>query len=144
VCTFVGTITAGTAASIAGLQIITSAAANSVENGSSGTSEGSSGSSGAGTRPTVDDPKLQNYVDNLYKGTSNPGRVGSGTTADAVRNEILTGKPTGGTFHTIKARETVSGLTKWLRNNPGASASDRGVAQGLLDDLKNALATSKP
>lgn len=88
------------------------------------------------------DPKLQNYVDNLYKGTTNPGRVGTGTTADAVRNEILTGQPTGRVFRTIKAQETVNGLTNWLRNNPGASASDRLVAQSLLDDLSNALGTT--
>lgn len=90
-------------------------------------------------KPNVTDPKLQNYVDNLYKGTTNPGRVGTGTTADAVRNEILTGQPTGGTLHSIKAQETANGLTKWLRNNPGASPSDRLVAQSLLDDLKSAL-----
>jgi hypothetical protein len=95
-------------------------------------------------KPNVTDPKLQNYVDNLYKGTTNPGRVGTGTSADAVRNEILTGQPTGGTFHSIKVQETVNGLTRWLRNNPGASASDRLVAQSLLDDLKSALATKKP
>lgn len=56
--------------------------------------------------------------------------------------EILTGQPTGGTFHTIKAQETVRGLERWLRNNPNASYSDRLVAQSLLGDLKNALGTT--
>ncbi len=59
-----------------------------------------------------------------------------------MRNEILTGQPIGGAFHTIKAQETLNGLTRWLRNNPNASASDRLVAQSLLDDLVDALGTS--
>jgi hypothetical protein len=92
--------------------------------------------------PTVTDPKLQNYVDNLYKGTTNPHRVGTGTTADAVRNELTTGLPTGGTFHSTKAQETINGLTRWLRNNPDATYSDRLVAQSLLDDLVDALGTT--
>jgi len=92
--------------------------------------------------PTVTDPKLQNYVDNLYKGTTNSNRVGTGTTADAVRNELTTGLPTGGTFHSTKAQETINGLTRWLRNNPDASYSDRLVAQSLLDDLVDALGTA--
>lgn len=90
-------------------------------------------------KPKVSDPKLQNYVDNLYKGTTNPARVGTGTTADAVRNELATGQPTGGTFHSIKAQETINGFERWLRTNPGASYSDRLVAQSLLDDLRSAL-----
>jgi RHS repeat-associated protein len=89
--------------------------------------------------PRVSDPKLQNYVDNLYKGTTNPSRVGTGTTADAVRNELATGLPTGGTFHRTKAQETINGLRRWLRNNPNGSHSDRLVARSLMDDLVDAL-----
>ena len=59
--------------------------------------------------------------------------------AALVRNEMVTGLPTGGTFHSIKAQETVSGLQRWLRNNPGASYSDRLVARSLLDDLLDTL-----
>jgi hypothetical protein len=87
----------------------------------------------------VSDSKLQNYVDNLYKGVGNQNRVGNGTTADAVRYERMTGQPVGGRFHTTKAQETANGLTKWLANNPKASYSDRLVAQSLLDDLLDAL-----
>lgn len=47
-------------------------------------------------KPKVSDPKLQNYVDNLYKGTTNPNLIGTGTTMDAVRNEILPGQLTAG------------------------------------------------
>ena len=47
-------------------------------------------------KPVVANPKLSNIVEHLYKGTRNPSRVGTGTTADAVQNEILTGQATGG------------------------------------------------
>ena len=89
--------------------------------------------------PSVSDSKLQNLVNNLWKGTANSSPVGNGTTADAVRYERATGQPVGGKFHTIKAQETVNGLTNWLKNNPNASYSDRLVAQSLIDDLLGAL-----
>ena len=89
--------------------------------------------------PSVSDSKLQNLVNNLWKGTANSSPVGNGTTADAVRYERNTGQPVGGKFHTIKAQETVNGLRNWLNNNPNASYSDRLVAQSLLDDLLDAL-----
>jgi len=90
----------------------------------------------------VSDPKLQNYVDILWEGTTNPNRVGTDTTADAVRNELTTGLLTGGKPHLIKAQETINGLQRWLRNSPNATYSDRLVAQSLLDDLVNALGTT--
>ena len=95
---------------------------------------------GAETLPTpqVDNPKLQNVVNNLYKGTTNPGRVGDGTTSDAVRSENQTGLPTGGFFHTTKAQESVRALKNLLARGK-LSPHDRVVAQSLLDDLNDAL-----
>jgi len=93
-------------------------------------------------KPNVTDPKLRNLVDNLYKGTTNPNRVGAGTTADAVRAELATGQSTAGRFHLQKAEETVRGLQNWLQTHPDASYSDRLVAQSLLDDLLKALGRS--
>lgn len=90
-------------------------------------------------RPATTDPKLTNLVNNIYKGANNPGRIGNGTTMDAVRNEVLTGRPTGGRFHTTKAMETLQGLQNWLNRNPGASQGDREVAQRLILELSNAL-----
>jgi hypothetical protein len=78
-------------------------------------------------------------VRSLYKGTTNPNRVGSGTTADAIRGELRTGQPTGGRMHLQKGRESVRALENWLRRNPNASSADRGVARQLLDDLRKAL-----
>lgn len=81
--------------------------------------------------------KLQNIVNDLYKGTTNPNRVGTGTTADAVRNELRTGLPTGGRFHSDKAQIYINGLNNVLKTD--LSAVDRLVANSLLDDLVGAL-----
>jgi hypothetical protein len=85
-----------------------------------------------------EDPRINNLLDNIYKGTNGPNRIGDGTTMDAVRNEIATGRPTGGTFHSTKARETINGLMKWLDRNPTA-AGDRSAVQDLIQQLRNAL-----
>ncbi len=89
--------------------------------------------------PQVGSTKLQNLVNNLYKGTTNPNRVGNGTTMDAIRNEIATGVPTGGRMHTIKGQETLNGLNNWLRRNKDADYYDRLVAQSLADELSLVL-----
>jgi hypothetical protein len=51
-------------------------------------------------KPSVTDPNLQNIMNDLYKGTTNPNRVGSCTTADAICNELRTGQPTGSCWMT--------------------------------------------
>lgn len=91
------------------------------------------------TKPTVSDRKLQNLVDNFYKHINTPGRHGNGTTADAIRYEIATGKDIRGSAHVTKGRETIRGLRNWLRKNPNASQEERDVAQGIIDDLLAAL-----
>ena len=89
--------------------------------------------------PQVSDPKLKNLVNDLYKGAKMPSPIGTGSTADAVRNELKTGLPTGGRFHSQNAQEYITALRRFLKNNPNASNSDRMVAQALLDDLIAAL-----
>ena len=89
--------------------------------------------------PEVEDAKLKNYIDNLFKGAAHPHRVGDGTTMDAIRAELLSGLPTQGKMHIIKGRETLRGLENWLRRNPDASASDRQVAMSMVTELKDAL-----
>lgn len=88
-------------------------------------------------KPSVVNAKLQNVVNDLYKGTTNRNRVGMGTTADAVRNERATGLPTGGTFHSQKAQQYSSALERLLKQN--LSDHDRLVARSLLDDLRDAV-----
>ena len=99
------------------------------------------GANGDVATPEVENVKLHNIVNDLYKGTANPDRVGSGTTADAVRNESATGEPTGGTFHTEKAKQYSTGLTKVLQGD--LNYHDRLVAESLLDDLQNALGKNR-
>jgi hypothetical protein len=60
--------------------------------------------------PRVGHPRLQNIVDNLYKATANPNRVGNGTTMDAIRSELSTGQPTHGTWHLVKGAESAQGF----------------------------------
>jgi hypothetical protein len=83
--------------------------------------------------------KLQNLVNDFYKGATNPLRVGTGTTADAIRSELTTGLATMGKFHSVKGRELVNGLSKWLLKNPEGPFGDRLVAQSLVDDLLHAF-----
>ena len=91
------------------------------------------------TTPQVTDPTLTNIVTDLYKGTKGRNPTGNGTTADAVRNELLTGNPTKGDFHSKKAQDNINALEKWLANNP-TTGRDRLVAQSLWNDLILALA----
>lgn len=90
-------------------------------------------------KPSVTDPKLNNIVNPLYKGTSNSDRVGDGTTADAVRHERSTNEDVHGKTHSIKARESIRALDRWLRKNPNAPAEDRHIAQQERDNLHDAL-----
>ena len=92
--------------------------------------------------PSVSSTKLQNIVNNLYKGTTNPNRIGTGTTMDAVRYELQTGQQVFGRTHILKAEESVQGLQNWLKASPDAPYYDRLVGQSILDDLLGALGGS--
>lgn len=89
--------------------------------------------------PSVESGKLQNILDDLYKGTTNPGWVGTGTTADAIRYELETGEEVFGRSHIQKGEDYLRGLENWLKANPGAPYCDRLVARSLADDLLDAL-----
>ncbi|MBO0826666.1 MAG: hypothetical protein J2P24_02680 [Streptosporangiales bacterium] len=95
------------------------------------------------TKPTVQDSKLGNIVNDLYKGTKSDQPVGDGTTADAVRSERITGKPSGpegrAKWHFGKAGEYIHTLQKWMAEHPDASAADKAVAQQEMENLQNAL-----
>jgi hypothetical protein len=90
--------------------------------------------------PVVANAKLKNYVDQFYKGAKSADRTGTGTTADAVRAELAGMDAIKGRNHIQKARELVSGLTKWIRRNPDADPGDIAAAQHMIDDLQAALA----
>ena len=90
-------------------------------------------------RPTVEDSGLNNLVSDLYHGEGSPRQIGTGSTADAVRNELRTGLPTEGTWHMQKAEQYVVALNRWVANHPDAAASDITAARLLLQDLTDAL-----
>ena len=88
-------------------------------------------------RPATTDPKLSAIMDEMYRPNA---KVGSGSTAAAVRAEKATGQPVAGKWHSQKAEESVIRIQNWLRANPTASPSDRAAAENVLRDLQNALA----
>ena len=91
-------------------------------------------------KPAVRDPELRRMMDAMYR----PGaKVGSGSTASAVRQEMQTGVSVQGRFHTQKAGEMAGRLEGWLSRNPTASSGDRAAAENTLRDLQNAL-SGKP
>ncbi len=87
-------------------------------------------------RPKVHDPKLDKIIGENYR---EGAKVGSGSTADAVRHELKTGERVGGRLHDQKARDTITTLEKWLKNNPSARPGDRAAAENVLKDLQNSL-----
>ncbi|SER25930.1 hypothetical protein [Actinokineospora terrae] len=86
--------------------------------------------------PLVQDPNLAETVSGLYR---HGARIGSGSSAAAVRHERQTGEKVGEKLHSIKAQNEIRSIEKWLRNNPTASASDRAAAVNVVLDMKNAL-----
>ena len=87
-------------------------------------------------RPATTDPKLSVIMDEMYRPNA---KVGSGSTAAAVRFERATGQPIAGRWHTQKAEDGVIRLQRWLQNNPTALSSDRAAAENVMRDLQNAL-----
>jgi len=91
------------------------------------------------TRPNVSNSDLENIVKDLYKGQANPNHVGNGTTMDAIREELLTGKPTQVTFHSLKGEQYSQALKNLLKNSKTLNVNNRFTAERLLQDLTNSL-----
>ena len=92
--------------------------------------------------PRVSDPKLQNFVNALYKGVGNPNLVGDGTAMSAANSEVTGGGLVEGRNHVTSTGQYRVGLDNWLANNPNASASDRQVAEDLVSAIDDAHAGS--
>ena len=90
-------------------------------------------------KPDVGDAKLQNYVNDLFKGVTHPSRTGDGTTMHAIRHELATGETVHNRRHIIKGQEILRGLEKWLLRSQEASPSDRAIAQRLAQEIREAL-----
>lgn len=137
-----------TTAGLGALSIVLSQAAGNA-GGTGGTSDGGGDSipdlpqQPPRPGPQVRDWKLRRIVDNLSKGGDNPNHVGDGTTMDAVRNELRTGRPTEGEFHTEKAQNELGALRRWIdRYGSTASRQDRLAAWQLRTELENLLGGS--
>ncbi len=87
-------------------------------------------------KPEASNPKLQKKINELYRENS---EIGSGSTADAVRYELKTGKSVKGKLHSQKAQNSIVYLERWLKKTPNASFSDKQIAKRLIKDMKNAL-----
>lgn len=84
----------------------------------------------------IENPKLKNIIDNLYIPNA---KIGSGSTADAVRVELrIDNLKVGGKSHKIKAENSVRSITDML-NNDYLSAHDRMVAENVRLDLLDSL-----
>ncbi|MEQ9891957.1 hemagglutinin repeat-containing protein [Pectobacterium aroidearum] len=91
-------------------------------------------------KPNVKDDNLKNIINDLYRPNA---KVGSGSTADAVRYELATGEKVGGRGHVEKAQTYSKALQDWLNKNPQASSSDKAAAENVLKDMQNALKGKK-
>lgn len=84
-------------------------------------------------KPDVTDSNLKNIIDDLYRPNA---KVGSGSTADAVRYELATGEKVGGRGHVLKAQDYTRALQDWLDKNPTASpgsSSSRKRSSGFTE-----------
>ncbi len=88
------------------------------------------------SKPAISDSALAKLIDPLYRPNTS---VGSGSTAAAVRQELTTGQPVGGAFHSQKAADGIRSLEKWLTKNPTARPGDRAAAENVIRDMSNAL-----
>jgi hypothetical protein len=87
-------------------------------------------------RPHVNDAELAGLMDELYRPDA---RIGSGSSAAALRHELATGSTVGGRRHLQKAQDMITALQKGLRRNGTAPPGDRAAAENTIRDLQNAL-----
>lgn len=84
----------------------------------------------------VENPKLRNIVDQLYR----PGaKVGRGSSMDAYRLEQLTGGTVGGKSHAKKIIDYRKALQRMWSDRANLSSGDRQITKQLLEDIQNAL-----
>jgi RHS repeat-associated protein len=79
--------------------------------------------------------KLRNIISDLFR---TGVKVGSGSTADAIRSELATGLDVGGRSHILKGVEYRTALQRLYRD-PTLSSGDRAIVKEVLTDLQNAL-----
>lgn len=87
------------------------------------------------SRPEVSNERLQKAVEQLYR---NGGKIGNGSTADAIRKELAFNESTGGKWHKQKGEDQIKNL-KNIINDEDLSQSDLNAARRMMTDLDNAL-----
>jgi hypothetical protein len=92
------------------------------------------------SKPHVEDTNLKDIMEELYRPNA---KIGSGSTASALREEIKHGIKVGGKEHLQKIQDRSKNLEKWIKNNPTAKPSDRAAAENVLKDMKDALQSKK-
>ena len=89
-------------------------------------------------KPQVENGKLKALVDQLW--SERAAAIGDGSTADAIRHEIATGKPVEYRYHAQKGQDYIKALEKWLRSKSSPkSESDRKIAHQIIKDIQAAL-----
>lgn len=79
-------------------------------------------------------PETKDFVEQQYRLGAT---IGNGSTADAVRHELATGKLVGGKSHLIKAQNAINHINNVLRDNP--NHPDRALLLAIKEDLQKAL-----
>ncbi|MBM7783622.1 hypothetical protein [Tenggerimyces flavus] len=93
------------------------------------------------TKPKVSNRKLQNIINDIWKHAGKKGTAGDGTTIDAIRNELLTGRSSNGIWHLKKGQQLMNGLKGLLAKKWGRdilSPEERRIAQQLYNELRDA------
>jgi RHS repeat-associated protein len=100
--------------------------------------------------PKVDNARLQNFIDRLYKGIGSPNQIGDGTAMAAANHEATGGAQVEGSDHVVKLNEVLRGIdntlnadqlkikSKWTPNPK--TPHDIAVANGLKRAINDALA----
>lgn len=104
--------------------------------GFSAFSKGGLGTARDNLLPVIQNSKLKNLVNDLYRAGA---KVGGGSSMDAYRFEVLSGLTVGGKSHTQKLLDYRSALLKLWSNKSSLSQNDRGIVKHILTDIQNAL-----
>ena len=90
----------------------------------------------------VNNTDVLKLIKDNYRAASTVGK--SGSTADAVKHEILTGQSVGGKFHSTKAQNEIHRINNLFKKyGSDLSSQERKALNTISNDLKKALKTKK-
>ena len=92
--------------------------------------------------PRANDPKLQNFINALYKariqGVDISSLRGDGTSVASASSEVNGHPSVWGRNHPGSTAEYAKGIWGWSNENPDASAHDKQLASSMLDAIGDA------